>query len=136
MNSDLRDRSALGLAGVLAFAGIAHFVTPDGFDAIVPHLLPGSRRFWTYTSGAAEIAVAIGVARPATRRVSATLAELLFALVFPANVQMAVDWRSRSTLEFSAALARLPLQIPLIWWAWRVRNRSGRSPALSSPASR
>ena len=119
-----RDRQALGLAGVLAVAGIAHFAVPDNFDAIVPHALPGTERFWTNVSGVAELAVAAGVAWPRTRRVSATLAAVLFVCVFPANVQMAVDWRTRSRPEFAAALLRLPLQIPLIWWAWRVRERS------------
>lgn len=118
------NRAALGLAGVLAVAGIAHFVVPDGFDEIVPRALPGSRRFWTWMSGAAEIGVAVGVARPATRRVSALAAALLFVLVLPANVQMAIDWRSRPRPEFAASLARLPLQIPLVWWAWRVRKNA------------
>jgi uncharacterized membrane protein len=118
------NRSALGLAGVLAVAGVAHFVAPDGFDAIVPRVLPGSRRFWTIVSGAAEVVVAVGVARPATRRVSATGAAVLFVLVFPANVQMAIDWRSRPAPEFAASLLRLPLQIPLVWWAGRVRKQA------------
>lgn len=115
---------------MLAFAGVAHFVAPDGFDAIVPRLLPGSRRFWTALSGAAEIGVAIGVARPATRRVSAALAAVLFVSVFPANVQMAIDWRSRPAPEFAVALLRLPLQIPLVFWAWRVRTRATTRAAI------
>jgi uncharacterized membrane protein len=116
------DGWAPGLAALLAFAGVAHFVVPDSFDAIVPHLLPGSRRLWSLAAGAAEITLAIGVSRRATRRRSATLAAILFVIVFPANVQMAVDWRSRSGWEFALALLRLPLQLPLIWWALRVRR--------------
>jgi uncharacterized membrane protein len=127
---DARDRGALGLAGVLSVAGVAHFVVPKSFDAIVPRLLPGSQRFWTLISGAAEVTLAVGVARPATRRVSATLAAILLVAVFPANVQMAIDWRSRPAPEFAISLLRLPLQIPLIWWAWRVRNRSPADRAL------
>ena len=124
MASSGHNRAALGLAGVLAFAGVAHFVVPDGFDAIVPRALPGSRRFWTWLSGAAEIGVAVGIARPATRRLSALGAAALFVLVFPANVQMAIDWRSRPIPDFAASLVRLPLQIPLVWWAWRVRRHA------------
>jgi len=119
-----RDRSALGLAGLLAIAGAAHFAVPDGFDAIVPRFLPGPRRFWNVLSGVAEIGLAVGVARPATRRVAATLAAVLFVLVFPANVQMAIDWRSRPAPEFALALLRLPLQVPLVWWALHVRARA------------
>ena len=118
------DRAAWGLAGVLAVAGVAHFVQPKGFDAIVPRVLPVSARFWTYVSGAAEIGVAAGVSRRSTRRISAALAAALFIAVFPANVQMAIDWRTRPAPEFALSLLRLPLQIPLVWWAWRVHKRA------------
>jgi uncharacterized membrane protein len=115
---------------VLAFAGAAHFAQPDGFDAIVPRLLPVAPRFWTYVSGVAEVGVAAGLARRSTRRVSATLAAVLFVAVFPANVQMAVDWRTRPAPEFALSLLRLPLQVPLVWWAWRVRNRAAAAVAV------
>lgn len=49
---------------------------------------------------------------------------MFFVLVFPANIQMAVDYRARGGRDFVFALLRLPLQIPLIWWAWRVYNRA------------
>lgn len=119
------DRPALALAGLLALAGVAHFATPRNFDSIVPHALPGSERFWTYVSGVGELVLAVGVARPATRRTSAALSAVFFVLVFPANIQMAVDYRSQGGRDFAFALLRLPLQIPLIWWAWRVYTRTG-----------
>lgn len=128
-----RDGWALALAGVLVVAGIAHFVVPDDFDAIVPHLLPGSERSWTSLSGVVELVLAVGVAWPRTRRVAATLTAVFFVLVFPANVQMAIDWSSRSGPEFVIALLRLPLQLPLIWWAWHVRQRSGPEPDAGAP---
>ncbi|MFB7864338.1 hypothetical protein [Streptomyces sp. NPDC056069] len=111
------ERSALLLAGLLASAGAAHFVAPKQFDALVPRALPGSRRSWTLASGAVELALAAGLAYPATRRTSARAAALFFAAVFPANVQMAHDWRHRSTPARTLAYARLPLQVPLILWA-------------------
>ena len=120
----VRDGWALPLAALLASAGVAHFVTPDGFDAIVPGLLPGSPTFWTLTSGTVELGLALGIAWPATRRPAATLAAVFFVLVFPANIKMAIDWSSRSAPEFAGALLRLPLQVPLIWWAWHVRHRA------------
>ncbi|MEU0404304.1 hypothetical protein ABZ318_29580 [Streptomyces sp. NPDC006197] len=110
-------RSALMLAGLLASAGAAHFVAPKQFDAIVPSALPGSSRGWTLASGAVELALAAGLALPATRRTSARATALFFAAVFPANVKMAHDWRHRSTPAKAVAYARLPLQIPLILWA-------------------
>jgi uncharacterized membrane protein len=122
----VRDRAALALSALLAGAGIAHFTAPDGFDSIVPHLLPSSERFWTYVSGAAELALAAAVAHPVTRRRAAALSAIFFVLVFPANIQMAIDYRSRGGRDFTLALLRLPLQIPLVWWAWRVHRRAAQ----------
>ena len=119
-----KDRWAVGLAALLAVTAAAHFSVPGEFDAIVPRVLPQSRRFWTLVSGGVEFGLAIGLSVQRTRRVSATFTVIFFAVIFPANVQMAFDWRSRPAPEFVAAVLRLPLQIPLIWWAWRVRNRS------------
>ena len=112
---------ALGLAALLMLAGIAHFVIPDTYDAIIPHLLPGSRRGWTYVSGATEIALAISVLWKRTRRGAATLSAVFFVLVFPANIQMLMDSTSRTAV--AGAAVRLPLQLPLVWWAWRVRKQ-------------
>ena len=109
-------------------AGIAHLLAPNGFDEIVPHSLPGSPRMWTYVSGVAELAVAAVVAVPRTRRVGGALALALFLVVFPANIQMAVDWSDRSWDQRLVAYGRLPLQVPLIWLAWRV-YRSHKHPA-------
>ncbi|MFD3533664.1 DoxX family protein [Streptomyces sp. NPDC058664] len=110
-------RSAFLLAGLLASAGVAHFVAPKQFDAIVPRALPGSPRTWTTASGVVELALAAGLALPATRRATARATALFFAGVFPANVKMAYDWRNRSTPAKALAYGRLPLQIPLILMA-------------------
>jgi uncharacterized membrane protein len=122
------ERSPLLLAGLLATAGVAHFATPRPFDALVPRALPGSPRAWTYGSGAVELALAAGIGAPRTRAVAAKAAAAFLVGVFPANVQMAVDWRHRPAPLRTAALARLPLQLPLVLWARGVaRNGKGRS---------
>ncbi|MGW3173650.1 DoxX family protein [Streptomyces sp. NPDC001153] len=122
------ERSPLLLAGLLATAGVAHFAAPRRFDATIPRALPGSPRAWTYGSGVAELALAAGIAVPRTRTVAAKAAAAFFVGVFPANVQMAVDWRHRPAPLRTAALARLPLQVPLVLWARGVaRNEEGRS---------
>lgn len=69
---------------------------PKQFDATVPRSLPGSPRTWTYASGAAELALAVGVAHPRTRKAAAMAAAAFFVGVFPANVKMAADARHRS----------------------------------------
>ncbi|WP_028801454.1 DoxX family protein [Streptomyces sp. 142MFCol3.1] len=122
------ERSPLLLAGLLATAGVAHFVSPRQFDETIPRALPGAPRTWTYASGVAELALAAGLVSPRTRRAAARAATAFFVGVFPANVQMAVDWRDRPAPQRTAALARLPLQVPLVLWARGVaRNAQGQS---------
>ncbi|QMU68180.1 hypothetical protein [Streptacidiphilus sp. P02-A3a] len=127
-------RSALVLSGILAGMGALHFAVPKPFDALVPKVLPGSPRGWTKASGAAELAVAAAVALPATRRLGGLAAAGLFTAVFPANVQMAYDWRQASRVKRAIALGRLPLQAPLIGWALAVRAGAGASDALAPAA--
>src|SRR5689334_14603174 len=118
-----RRGEALALAGLLATAGVTHFVAPRQYDAIVPRSLPGTPRFWTYASGVAELATAAAIAAPRTRRLGGLAAAALFAAVFPANVKMARDWRDRPARQRVLAYGRLPLQAPLVWWGVRVARR-------------
>jgi uncharacterized membrane protein len=111
---------AWALAGLLATAGVTHLLRPRPYDRIVPRALPGRPRTWTYLSGVAEMAVAAAVLHPRTRRVGGLAAAGLFAAVFPANMQMAVDWRHSSPARRAIAFGRLPLQVPLVWWGLRV----------------
>lgn len=127
----MRRASPYLLAGLLAAAGTTHFVAPRFYDGIVPHALPGPARAWTYVSGVAELGVAAAVAVPRTRSRGALVAALLFIAVFPANIQMAVD--ADSVRDKAISYARLPLQLPLVIWAWRVaRATSARSTAARS----
>lgn len=122
---------------VLLFTtGTWHFVRPHGFESIVPRFL-GNPAIWVQASGVAELACATAlVARP-TRRAGAIATAVLFVLVFPANVQMALDsGRADHDLMHSpiVAWARLPLQIPLIAWALYIARASRRdAPASGLP---
>ncbi|MDQ3152435.1 MAG: hypothetical protein M3R63_12185 [Actinomycetota bacterium] len=120
-----RPRHALALAGMLATTGVLHFTVPQPFDDIVPRSLPGPPRRWTLLSGVAEIAVAAAVAVPRTRRLGGLAAAALFVAVFPANVRMALDWRTRPLPQRVAVWARLPLQVPLVGWALRASRDPG-----------
>lgn len=117
-----RTLSWVGLAAPLVGMGVAHQLAPTPFDAIVPRWLPGTARFWTLASGVVEIAVGTAVAVPATRRLGAGTAAALFVAVYPANLQMAWDWRSEPWPYRVVALARLPLQVPMVRHALRVRQ--------------
>ena len=107
---------------LLAGAGVMHFKAPQVYNAIVPRSLPGNARTYTLVSGAAELAIAAGLALPLTRRLAGLAASALYVAVFPANIKMAVDYRKEGKPAGAQALAyaRLPLQIPLIRGAWRV----------------
>lgn len=121
--------AALGLAGLFTGSGILHFVKPHFFDGIVPRVLPGDARFYTLASGVAELAVAGALLPRKTRPLAGLAATGLLVGVFPANVQMAVDWvrDEKQPLPMKiGAVARLPLQWPMITTAWKV----ARSPRL------
>ena len=79
---------------------------PEHYDAIVPRALPGSARFYTYASGVAELGIAGLLTVPTTRRAGALAAIALYTAVFPANVQMAWDWRHESAFKRVVAFGR------------------------------
>jgi uncharacterized membrane protein len=113
---------SLSLAAFLLAAGATHFVVPRSYERIVPALF-GDPAFWVRWSGVAEMACAGLVAHPRTRRLGALAAAGLFVTVFPANVKMALD----GGMPYGLAWARLPLQVPLVWWALRVAYRAERT---------
>lgn len=117
-----RPSSATLLAALLTGAGVLHFAVPGPYESIVPPLL-GYRRAIVYVSGAVEMACGAAVAMPSLRQRGGLASALLFVAVFPANVYMAID-DSRPALEHVVAIARLPLQVPLVVWALRVARRA------------
>ncbi|MDF3337081.1 DoxX family protein [Mycolicibacterium septicum] len=116
--------AAQRMAALLLGMGTLHFVAPKPFDAIIPAELPGSARFYTYASGVGELATGALVAVPRTRRLGALAAVALFIAVFPGNVNMVRLWWDKPWPMRIVAIARLPLQIPMITWALRVYRNS------------
>ena len=114
------NRLAKVIALLLGFAGISHFTNPSFFNDIVPPWLPPSREFWTYISGVAEIAIAIALIRPSTRRIGALAAVWLFIAVYPANIYMVWDWRNEVASQQFISWARLPFQFLFIWVALKI----------------
>ncbi len=112
------------LAGMLIGTGALHFVTPKPFDSIVPAELPGSARFYTHASGVAELTIGAMLLVPRTRRAGALAAASLFVAVFPANVNMVRLWKDKPWPMRAAAIARLPMQIPMITAALKVYRAS------------
>ena len=116
--------TAQRMAAMLVGIGVVHFVAPKPFDTIIPAELPGSPRFYTYASGVAEIAIGGLLIPRRTRRSAALAAVALFVGVFPANLNMVRLWRDKPLPMRIAALARLPLQIPMITTALKIWRHS------------
>ncbi len=115
------------LALVLVFigAGATHLLLPGPFLAIVPDYLPAHRALVRF-SGIAELAGGFGVLLPATRRPAAWGLVALLVAVFPANLWMARHAARFPSLPAWSLWMRLPLQIPLIAWAWLYTRPSDR----------
>ena len=112
-------RSRYALAALLLLMGVLHFVMPKPFMRIVPPLL-GAPRFWTYASGVAELVCAAGLLHPRTRSLAGWASLAVLLTVYPANFKMAGDALKTDNQTFkAAALARLPLQLPMIRAAYR-----------------
>jgi uncharacterized membrane protein len=116
--------AAYRVAAMLMGIGTVHFLAPKPFDTIVPAELPGEPRLYTYASGVAEIATGALLVPRCTRRMAALTAALLFIGVFPANINMVRLWWDKPWPMRIAALARLPLQIPMITTALKIRRTS------------
>ncbi|WP_407686432.1 DoxX family protein [Mycobacterium sp. HUMS_1102779] len=121
---DASRTAAYRVAAMLLGVGTLHFVAPKPFDTIVPAELPGSARLYTYASGVAEIAVGALLVPRRTRRSAALAAAALFVGVFPANVNMVRLWWDKPWPMRAVALARLPLQIPMVTIALKIRRTS------------
>ena len=98
-------------------AGINHFWHPDFYLPIMPKWLPYHKGL-VMLSGICEILFALLLIFPSTRRLGAWCIILLLIAVFPANIQMMINYMNESNPKLWIAIIRLPLQIVLIWWAY------------------
>jgi uncharacterized membrane protein len=107
-----------GLVVMLLFTASAHF-TPMKEDLIrmTPRWVPRPRAM-VFITGLCEIAGAIGLVIPATRRAAGIALILFFIAVLPANVHAA---RAGVTLRGRPATPlwlRVPMQVLFIFLAW------------------
>jgi len=119
-------RPAYRMAAMLIGIGVGHFLRPKPFDAIVPPQLPGSPRIYTYASGVAEVGVGAMLLMPRTRRTGALAAAALYLAVFPANINMMRMWKDKPLPMRVGALARLPMQAPMVTQALAIRRNAPR----------
>jgi uncharacterized membrane protein len=100
--------------------GVLHVVVPKPFEAIVPDAL-GHAKGLNLLAAAAEAGSGALLLSPsaAGRRLGGLLATATIVGVYPANIDMALK-AGRPTNPYAIGTwLRLPLQFPMIRWAWR-----------------
>ena len=108
------------VAGLFTASGVLHLVNPEAFLWLMPPWLP-AHIFLIYLSGVAELVSAIGLLMRQRWAPLFTVAVLLG--VWPANWWYAFDVLSSNPEMALIAWLRLPLQLPLLWWAWKSPTR-------------
>ena len=83
----------------------------------MPAWLPAHEAL-VFVSGVAEVLCALLLLFPKTRRIGAYCTIVLLIAVFPANIQMLINYYHYNTSMLWIAVLRLPIQLLLIWWAY------------------
>jgi uncharacterized membrane protein len=105
------------MAALYVLAGANHFWHPRMYQKIVPTYLPSPHTL-VLISGICEITFGLLLLPEGTRKLAAWLIIALLIAIFPANIQMTLDYYHRHSPYTWVTMARLPLQLVLIWWAW------------------
>ncbi len=110
-----------------AAGGLNHFVHSGTYVAVMPphYSHPLS---WVQFTGAAEIAGAVGLLIPQTRRAAALGIMAMLVGYYDVHIYMVTHAAQFAPLPLWALYARLPLQLVLIAWA-SVYARRGQATA-------
>ena len=98
-------------------AGINHFWNPEFYLRIMPPWLPWNNEL-VVLSGVCEAFFGVLLLFSSARRIAAWGIILLLIAIFPANIQMMLNYWNESNPMLWISILRLPLQIILIWWAY------------------
>ena len=106
------------MSGLYIAAGINHFWHPAMYEGIMPAYI-GWHPELVLLSGCVEILLGVLLLFPFSRRMAAWGIIALLVAVFPANIQMSVNYYQQQHPLLWLTLLRLPMQVLLIWWAYR-----------------
>lgn len=110
------------MAVVYILAGCYHFINPNFYTNIIPYWLPYPS-LAVNVSGVVEIALGIGLLIQPYRKLAAlTTIAMLVTFFFLIHVPMALTYYQTSHPYVLIALVRLPIQLLLIYWAWKCRK--------------
>lgn len=122
-------RASLWVMGIFyVVAGAVHFASPGTYLRVMPPYIPWPLAM-IYISGAAEILGGIGVLMPdgfvfpRTRVAAAWGLVALLIAVSPVHINMCLHPDQFPAIPLWAIWLRLPLQLPLIGWAWIYTRR-------------
>lgn len=121
------------LATLLGASAVNHLRNPKFYYPVVPPSLCSdkggtsgllTRHQWVIASAAPEALAALGLLVPSTRKAAATGTSLMFAGFTAGHISaLKRAWGPEGTPQARRIHAfRLPLQVPLIVWAWSVRR--------------
>lgn len=111
---------ALIVAAMFLASGVLHVVNPSAFMWLMPPWLPLQTEL-IVISGVMELAAAVGLIFKL--RWAPLLTVLTLLAVWPANWWFAIDSLTNNPDIALIAWLRLPLQLPLLWWAWKAPVR-------------
>jgi uncharacterized membrane protein len=102
-------------------SGLLHLFNPSAFEWLMPPWLP-QHTLLVYLSGVFELACAGGLIFK--QRWAGWLSALVLLAVWPANIWFAFSVAGSGNLWLIvAAWVRLPLQVPLMYFAWKYSQR-------------
>jgi uncharacterized membrane protein len=111
---------ALVVAALFVASGVLHLVNPSAFLWLMPPWLPLKTEL-IVISGVMELASAFGLIFKL--RWAPLLTVLTLLAVWPANWWFAIDSLTSNPEIALIAWLRLPLQLPLLYWAYRAEVR-------------
>jgi uncharacterized membrane protein len=117
------------MVAVYLGAGINHFINAGTYLPIMPAWLPWHLKL-IYISGAFEILFGLLLLPLATRSIASLGIILLLIAIFPANIQMTINYYNENNPYLWLTILRLPFQYLFMRWAYKFYKR----PALIRPA--
>ncbi|MCB5282046.1 hypothetical protein QK292_05480 [Arthrobacter sp. AL08] len=149
---DTQTLSAVAMSVLLLASASKHFDDPDFFAPVVPDALcrddsggkPNSplavlsREEWVAFSGLLEVAAAVGLLVPVTRRAAAGCVTAMFTLFLAGHLDALrkAYGPGGTPARRRTHTLRLPLQAPLIAWAWSLRKTAPAQRARQQQARR
>ncbi len=118
----LQNLGSYAMSAMLLTTGIAHFVYPDGMEAMLPEWVP-ARGFLVLSTGVLELLGAVGLVFERSRRWTGIALIIFLIAVLPANIYAALNHIDPLTGMDNGPgpqylYFRVPLQLFFIVWIY------------------